>query len=417
MLKAEDAIDLNEWPSHEIAKQHAADDATSTMSMPLMAVMYKQAGRPYFSTALPIGALTRMVRFESAPKGTTEPEKYTNRPVMTDHVQTIAKYLEERLEDGDKYILPGITLNVRERLRVHTFTTTSALRGAILIVPSNAIFHVTDGQHRIRALQAALGSRPELANDSVSVTIVVEPEVAQVHQDFADCAQGRPIPPSLLTLYDAQDVLSGLTIRVADAVPFFRGRLEKVGKTVSKRSNYLYTLNHVRMSIGAALTGDASSSTPALRAQVNAVLPTDSENQEWFGKLKWLYNSLTDELPEWGTVRDSNLSNETIPDFADFRTKYLHFGGTGLTIIGGAGHVILGLEDASERDAKLKALAHEVDWRRADDNGGSFWEGTVLINGKMVTSRYAVQGAVDKVLEHIGLSRQGAIAPIAEVVF
>jgi DNA sulfur modification protein DndB len=416
MSKATEVIDLKVAPSYEEAKQRAADDATSSMSMSLMTVMYEQAGRPYFSTALPIGALTRMVRFESAPKGTSEPEKYTNRPVITDHVQTIAKYLEERLEGGDKYILPAIALNVRERLRVHSFGTTSALRGALLVVPMNTVFHVTDGQHRIRALQAALGSHPELANDAVSVTIVVEPELAQVHQDFADCAQSKPIPPSLLTVYDAQDVLSGLTLRVVDAVPFFQGRLEKVGKTVSKRSNYLYTINHVRMSIGAALTGDASSSTPALRAQVNAVLPTGSENQEWFGRLKWFYNSLTDELPEWGIVRDANSSNETIPEFADFRTKYLHFGGTGLTIIGGAGHVILGLDDASEREAKMKALAHEVDWRRVDDHGGSFWEGTVLVNGKMVTSRYAVQGAVDKVLEHIGLSRKGPMVPAAEVV-
>jgi hypothetical protein len=64
----------------------------------------------------------------------------------------------------------------------------------------------------------------------------------------------------------------------------------------------------------------------------------------------------------------------------------------------------------------MKALAHEVDWRRVDDHGGSFWEGTVLVNGKMVTSRYAVQGAVDKVLEHIGLSRKGPMVPAAEVV-
>jgi len=414
MPKGTDVIDLQESPSYEVAKQKAADDATSSLSMPLMATMYRQAGRPYFATALPTAALTRMVRFESAPKGTTEPEKYTNRPVMADHVRTISEYLDERLSDGDKYILPGITLNVRERLRVHTFSTTSALRGAILIVPMNAIFHVTDGQHRIRALQAALGSHPELADDAVSVTIVVEPELDQVHQDFADCAQMKPIPPSLLTLYDAQDTLSALTVQVAEAVPFFRSRLEKVGKTVSKRSNYLYTLNHVRMSIGAALTADTSSSAPALRSQVSALLASESDNAEWLGKLKWFYNRLSEEIPEWTIIRDANINNTSVPDLAELRSRYLHFAGTGLAIIGGVGNSILQLEDVDDRESKVEALAHDVDWRRADDQGNSFWEGTVLINGKMVTSRYAVQGAVDKILQRIGLATKESVG--AEVV-
>jgi DGQHR domain-containing protein len=400
-----DVIEVVESTSFEEAKQKAADIAASTFSLPLLAVMYRQAGRPYFSTAFPVATLARMVRFESAPKGTAEPEKYTNRPVMADHVRTIAEYLEERIGDGEKYILPGITLNLRERIHVYTFSTPSPMRGAILIVPTNATFHVTDGQHRIRAIQAALGAQPELGNDAVSVTIVVEPDLDQVHQDFADCAQVKPIPPSLLTLYDAQDQLSSLTVRITEAVPLFKGRLEKVGKTVSKRSNYLYTLNHVRMSVGAALTGDASSSAPALRAQVRGILSTDSEIEEWFGKLKWFYSELSMRIPEWNIVREANQDNKSIPDLAEFRAKYLHFGGTGLAVIGGVGYVILQLTDPKEREDKLDALA-KIDWWRADEHGvtNPLWDGTVLVEGRMVTSRYAVQAAVDRVLNKIGLA-------------
>jgi DGQHR domain-containing protein len=413
-MKNVDVIELVESPSFEEAKQKAADIAASTFSLPLLAVMYRQAGRPYFSTAFPVATLVRMVRFESAPKGTAEPEKYTNRPVMADHVRTISEYLEDRVGDQEKYILPGITLNLRERIKVYTFSTPSAMRGAILIVPTNATFYVTDGQHRIRAIQAALGTQTELGNDAISVTIVVEPDLDQVHQDFADCAQVKPIPPSLLTLYDAQDKLSSLTVRITEVVPFFKGRLEKVGKTVSKRSNYLYTLNHVRMSVGAALTGDSSSSAPALRSQVSGMLSTDSEVEEWFGKLKWFYNELSTRIPEWGIVREANIEGKSIPDLAEFRAKYLHFGGTGLAVIGAVGNIIFGLKDLEERDAKLEELSR-IDWRRSDEHGvaNPLWDGTVLVEGRMVTSRYAVQAAVERVLDLIGLTVEEEPEPVS----
>lgn len=140
---------------------------------------------------------------------------------------------------------------------------------------------MTVGQHRLKAVAEALGKKQQLRMDALPVTIVVEPDIEQIHQDFADCAQSRSIPPALLTLYNRNDELSKLTIEVANDVDFFVNRLEKQGNTVSKRSTNFYTLNHVPMSIAAAMTGDSSSNGSALQQSTALKLSAEQERNEW----------------------------------------------------------------------------------------------------------------------------------------
>jgi hypothetical protein len=144
------------------------------------------------------------------------------------------------------------------------------------------------------------------------------------------------------------------------------------------------------------------------------MLSTDSEVEEWFGKLKWFYNELSTRIPEWGIVREANIEGKSIPDLAEFRAKYLHFGGTGLAVIGAVGNIIFGLKDLEERDAKLEELSR-IDWRRSDEHGvaNPLWDGTVLVEGRMVTSRYAVQAAVERVLDLIGLTVEEEPEPVS----
>lgn len=88
------------------------------------------------------------------------------------------------------------------------------------------------------------------------VTIVVEPDIEQAHQDFADAAQTKAIPPSLLTLYNKEDDLSHLTVEITENVALFHGRVEKVGKTVSKRpfSLQMAASSHLAMRLKQRLT-------------------------------------------------------------------------------------------------------------------------------------------------------------------
>ena len=129
-------IDLFEFESFEQAQQQAAAAAASSFSQMMPCVTFEQAGRVYFSTAFPLANVNALVRFDSAVKGSNNPEDYTNRPVLPDHVRAISEYLTERTGDQEKYILPGITLNVREKIKVYTSKTASPVRAAIIVTGS-----------------------------------------------------------------------------------------------------------------------------------------------------------------------------------------------------------------------------------------------------------------------------------------
>ncbi|MBI2683644.1 MAG: DNA sulfur modification protein DndB, partial [Acidobacteriales bacterium] len=356
-----------------------------------------------FSTALPMSKLSSLIKFDSATKGSTNPEEFTNRPIMPDHVRTIVEYLSDR----ESYVLPGLTLNLRDPIRVYSYVTPSVVRGAVIVIPSSTIFYVTDGQHRVKAIEAAITQKPELANDSISVTMIVEPQIERVHQDFADCAQTKPIPPSLLTLYNRQDELSALTIEICRVVEFFHGRLEKVGKTVSKRSNNLYTVNHVRMAIGALLTGDSAANSSTLRDRATNILVSEIAYKKWRADIEWFFNELSNSIPQWRLIKEANKCGTNPPDLPEFRARYIHFTGTGLAILGGVGYHILRIDDLESRNKKIRQLS-AIDWRREDEMGlpNQFWVGNVLTSdGSLGTSRSTIQAALDCVLRVVELSK------------
>ncbi len=388
-----------ECGTFEEAKAKAADDAGSSFALPLQVVMFQQAGRVCYATSLPLGKALDLIRFDSAVRGEAEPEKKTNRPIMPDHVRTIEDYLINQ----DPYVLPAITLNVRDPLSCYTYATTSATRAAILILPAGTQFHVTDGQHRLKALKRALVERPELERDAVAVMIVEERDVNRIHQDFADCAQTKQIPPSLLTLYNFRDPLSALTREIAEEVEFFSSRIEKVGKTVAKNSPNIYTLNQVRVAVAELLTGDASANTATVRSRCSALLERESDFEGWRKKVADFFDQLSEQLPEWKAVRDANGGGASV-DVPGMRSHYIHLTGTGLTVIGRVGHEILKLTNPAERRQMVVELATKVDWTRDTEAGRRFWSGSILTGeGGLVTSKAPVMEAVILVKKTLGL--------------
>ena len=83
---------------------------------------------------------------------------------------------------------------------------------------------------------------------------------------------------------------------------------------------------------------------------------------------------------------------------------YIHFTGTGLTILGRVGHEILKISDPTERRQKVMALATKVNWSRDTAEGREFWQGTILTaDGGLITSKSPLMEAVIKVKNLLGL--------------
>src|SRR5690606_28408029 len=123
----------------------------------------------------------------------------TNRPTMPDHVDSVKNYIKENL--NGRYILPPMTLNVRETMNVYLPEYPGTLSSVFVVLPGSARLEITDGGHRKAAIDKlsaelhdeALG---EFDKDAVAVMITVEEDLNQIHQDFADCSKTKALPKS-----------------------------------------------------------------------------------------------------------------------------------------------------------------------------------------------------------------------------
>jgi hypothetical protein len=71
-------------------------------------------------------------------------------------------------------------------------------------------------------------------------------------------------------------------------------------------------------------------------------------------------------------------------------------------------------DDPAVREEKVLGLATKIDWRRLGDDGkpNSFWLGNIVTaDGKMVTSRYAAEAAVNKVLKELDIKKKNVLEP------
>ncbi|MBF6357183.1 hypothetical protein IU449_22000 [Nocardia higoensis] len=98
-----------------------------------------------------------------------------------------------------------------------------------MVVGDDVRFYVTDGQHRITAIRGHGSDRAAIPglvdadagfeNDSLAVLIVVEEDLKRIHQDFADAAQTKQIPASLLDVYNTREPVNGVLARRPHSLP------------------------------------------------------------------------------------------------------------------------------------------------------------------------------------------------------
>ena len=95
----------------------------------------------------------------------------------------------------------------------------------------------------------------EFGSDAVAVMVTCETDVDQIHQDFADGSKTKPLPPSLLAVYDRRNPANRLVIDLARECPLFRGRIDSTSKTLSKKSTNLFLANQLRQLVKELLAG------------------------------------------------------------------------------------------------------------------------------------------------------------------
>lgn len=401
-----DSVRVMEHPTDKEAREAAIDHATATGARVFPAVVFSQGQRRCLATAFPLSFIARAVRVDPAKKG-EDPRTATNRPLMADHVHGIQAYL--RSTQGKRYILPAITLNLREEPTLHVLKSNSIIKNGHLVVSDEAKFWVADGQHRVAAIAGhnagkrptagILDDIPEMGRDGIGVIIVVENDIKQIHQDFADAAQTKQIPPSLLAAYNRRDPVNRVLDSIVMESELFKGRVDETSKTLPKMSQKLFLLNQVRGMLKELIAKDYAMTDEQLARHAGERLATEEAQVEFIERTNQLLTELTKCMEPWNKIAQGVPGNQ-IPDL---RQNYLNLSASGLVIIGRVAYDIDKNQDEASRLALYRDLATKIDWRR----DAEIWEGSVILKEggktKLMTQRGAINKAAQRVREILNL--------------
>ncbi|MGW4364334.1 DNA sulfur modification protein DndB [Nocardia takedensis] len=400
------AMGLTEHDGLDKALQAAANDAAAAGARVFPCTVFQQGTRTMISTSFPYSFLAHQVVSDSVEKG-SDPANTTNRPLMADHVRNINTYVRENREN---YILPPVTLNARELPALHVPRGNFKNRLGFMVIGDSVRFFVTDGQHRISAIKghglgrSAVPALVDLGDgfeeDSLAVLIVVEEELKRIHQDFADAAQTKQIPASLLAVYNTREPVNGVLADLVDRTPFFRGRVDATAKTLPKASQAVFLLNQVRQFVKELLFADYALAEDSVARQSAKLLGDKAVRDEFIDDAVALVNTLSAGMAPWREICDLPVSGGPANRVADFRQRYVNMTASGLVVIGRVAYEIRKSPDTAWRERQYKRMAEEIDWRR----DARIWSGTIITaDGKVATQRGPVREAAARLREQLGL--------------
>jgi len=432
-LETTTVVDLRKHDSLEKAQAAAASEVANTGAVSMPVIVFKQGKRLLATGAMPMSWVSTRLESRSArsaKKGGSMLDVQTamNRPEIPEHSEAIAKYLVENFKKT--YIIPPLSLNIQHKVNIHVPDYPNEFLPGYLVIPGSARLAITDGQHRKSAIVQALDSMSDedrvlFGSDAVAVMITCETNTDQIHQDFADCSKTKPLPPSLLAVYDRRNPANRLVSDLEKECVLFSKRIDPTSKTLSKKSTYLFLANQVRQLVKELLAGSYAITDAEFEKRALEVLndetqysvhlklfaqyinyltgyeiiddtPSDRETR-W----RWEYNPNIKAIPVWRSIASlptDTLEKSQIPDMRN--QGWICLTATGLNIIGRVGYTIF-------RDGKLKdqwrqkseLLATTIDWSRS----APIWQGNVVQSGRIVTAQAAVKKAFESVREAIGL--------------
>ncbi len=402
------------------AREAATEDAAHSGGRVFPCTVSLQGGRPILSTAFPLGFIARHLRIDPAQRGASPRDK-VNRPILVDHVRTIKRYL---LENRNDYFLGALSLNIRSMPQLHVQKTNAAIRSGYLVIDDATMFDVTDGQHRVGAITGVRNLRiagvieedPTFINDSITVQITIESQIERIHQNFADAAQTKPIPPSLLAAFNMREPVNRVLANIVRGSRLLNERIDETNKTLPKHSQSLFLLNQVRGFAKELLVGDYSIADDALARTTARRLASRDLQDAFVEQTLELLEVLTTQMPPWSEIADLPLHSDQANSIPDFRARYLNMTATGLVLIGHAAYEINKLPiDRLERLARYADLATKIDWRRS----GPTWSGNVIIADtrsdslKVLSSRQPVRNAQIGICKILGVphSKERPLSP------
>ncbi len=406
--------------SSEDARIRALTVASDTNREVVPVRVFEQAGRTMVSGVLPIRVIIRILSYNAAQKGEAASKALNarNRPVDPSHVKTIAAYLRRAIEREESYIIPSLTLNSTGNVEVYVpegeYTPTTGFS----VFPDEAAVHITDGQHRYLAIQQVVNqlrgspAGEKFMRAGVPVMMTIESDLSQVHQDFADAGRTKPLPSSLLAVYDTRQPANAAVMDIGIRVKLLNGRIDATSSTLSSNSQFVFLVNQVRQFVKSSLTGSPTASEAAFANQAEAAISNPEARERWVRSRAAFLNVMTEIIHDWKAL--SELPQPGGADGAEVlaRTKAIRehrrvpLTAAFLNTIGVVSHSTL--KDATSQEIDQDMLEEQLSIRLSPfkqvnwDRTAAIWDGNLVVDGRIRTQTPAIKAASDRLLALLG---------------
>ena len=356
--------------------------------MDLAAIRGNMGAREYYSVMFPLALVPRYFKYRDW--GTMPPEQRAQRTLAVKRVPEITRYI---LEHEDDWVFSSLTASFDADAEFLPSELDSDL--GILRLPLGAEFLINDGQHRRAAIEAALQENKMLETQKISVVLFPMEDLERNQQVFSDLNRTvHKTSRSLDILYDHRDPMNKIAIAVADAVPIFRGRVEKDRVSVAQRSQKFVALSALY---------DAN---VALLGKVKEVDTDDELEGEFEQRAINYWLAVTENIPQWKDIRDGHLKP------AEARAEYVLGHAVAFWALGAAGKTLI---DRYPDEVSWKSrLAHlgEIDWRKINPD----WQGICMLGSDIITRRQTREATAKYIQWKLGVidEKPGPVLDVPE---
>ena len=232
-----------------------------------------------------LNAIPKMFTFRDWVEFT--PEEREQRVLNKKRVPDIGKYI---LDNEDGYLFSSITASYKCEAQFEPVNREAL--GMLSMEFEDANFVTNDGQHRCAAIAYAITENPALGEETISVLLFPYENKARVQQMFSDLKRFVvKTSKSLDILFDKRDLYARVTLDVIEAVPVFKGFVEKDMVSLPVRSPRLFSLAALYDATEELLCNEPDSSSQAALA----------------ARATEYWTAVSKAIPEWTKVKNGEL--------------------------------------------------------------------------------------------------------------
>lgn len=346
----------------------------------------------FFVTSMRLGELARNIGYaerELAEGAEMAPDLLRQRKLNISRVrQEMVPYLIDR----EDHFFSAITVEVirpgEEEHRINFIANHENPDFGRIYFDGTETLQAVDGQHRLKAIQLALQSAPELAKESIAVVFVPHQSIRRSQQLFSDLNRYAKTPSKTLTILFEHREFAAVVAKAwaAQCSAFCDGRTNMETNSLVSKSRHVITLSVLYECVRDLMDKEYAKKVWTDRQQLEAEASAlGGRFAEWYDEL------VTPNLPELVDV----INGRVRP--VELRSRFVYSHSVGWRAI-----AITIRRAMDQRHTWKDVVARgvgQIDWRATNPE----WEGSAIVAGAIANRRQNIARTAALVSAKFGL--------------